>query len=366
MSSKANAKQFKQKRRAKLKEAAKIPGSTTGLIQEANGPFQGQEMTAEQPPDKPKSVKTASEANSSSSSSDDSESDQVDVTSDAEYDEVPPRNAVQTAVDEITKEFHVVLNSDQMKRKKQLDEADRRAKEAEKQAVETVENSEVSQNKPDEIETAEKVVEVHQNKPEVAEKETVKKPKFEVVIVGTLKDMPTDEIAQNAEAIAARRIFKRIDGQRQPTTAVVLTYNEQPPEVVFVYEERFRTRDYIRPTLRCYNCQGWNHRQQGCRKPARCARCGESHKTKECKMEDETKAKCANCSGNHSAASPSCSKFQQVKQAWKTVAEEKLSYAEAIRKAIGANSVKSGSAESRSRQRDADRQTVDARTRGPH
>jgi len=39
--------------------------------------------------------------------------------------------------------------------------------------------------------------------------------KFEVVIVSTLKYTPTDEIAQNAEAIAARRIFKRIDGQRQ-------------------------------------------------------------------------------------------------------------------------------------------------------
>ena len=198
----------------------------------------------------------------------------------------------------------------------------------------TAEYSEVNQKKPDEVETAQKTDEVIQNKTDEAKKVEIKKPKFEVVIVGTMRFMPTEEIAQNAEAITARRIYKRINGQLQPTTAVVLTFEEHPPAFVFVYEERFRTRDYIRPTMRCYNCQGWNHRQQGCRKPVRCARCGEGHKTGDCKMKDEKKVKCANCSGNHSAASPSCIKFQQVKMAWKTVAEDKLSYAEAIKKPL--------------------------------
>ena len=71
-------------------------------------------------------------------------------------------------------------------------------------------------------------------------------------------------------------------------------------------------------------------------------------------MNDDSKIKCANCSGNHSSASPSCSKYEQVKQAWITVAEETLSYAEAIRKVMGAKPLKASSAEIGSRKLDAD------------
>ena len=45
--------------------------------------------------------------------------------------------------------------------------------------------------------------------------------------------------------------------------------------------------------------------------------------------------KCANCKGEHAAASPRCPKYIQVKEAWKTVALDKLTYAEAMRKVTG-------------------------------
>src|SRR5208282_3447884 len=54
--------------------------------------------------------------------------------------------------------------------------------------------------------------------------------------------------------------------------------------------------------------------------------------TADCKTRDDNRIKCANCQGPHSSASPECPKYKAVKQAWKMVAEEKLSYAEAIRK----------------------------------
>ena len=139
-------------------------------------------------------------------------------------------------------------------------------------------------------------------------------------------------VADVTGAVSARRLVKRVDEKIQPTTAVVLTFEEQPPAHVFIFEERFPTRDYIRPTTRCFNCQGWNHRQQGCRRPARCAQCGEQHKTSECKKGLENKPKCANCKGDHSAASPQCPKYLQVREAWKVVANEKINYAEGLKK----------------------------------
>jgi hypothetical protein len=48
-------------------------------------------------------------------------------------------------------------------------------------------------------------------------------------------------------------------------------------------------------------------------------------------MMDNSKLKCANCGGNHSAAAPNCRKFQEVKEAWKIVANEGRSYAKAIK-----------------------------------
>ena len=160
---------------------------------------------------------------------------------------------------------------------------------------------------------AEKVVEVQEKSQVETVTKTISKQKFEVVIVGTMRFMPADEIADNAKAVSARRLFKRVDGERQPTTAVVLTYEEEPPAHVYIFEERFTTRDYVRPTTRCFHCQGWNHRQQGCKRQAKCAQCGGQHKTSQCKKGPEVKPKCANCKGDHSAASPLCPKYLQVR-----------------------------------------------------
>ena len=125
---------------------------------------------------------------------------------------------------------------------------------------------------------AETVVEVQEESQVETVTKTISKQKFEVVIVGTMRFMPADEIADNAKAVSARRLFKRVDGERQPTTAVVLTYEEEPPAHVYIFEERFTTRDYVRPTTRCFHCQGWNHRQQGCKRQAKCVNAAGSTK----------------------------------------------------------------------------------------
>ena len=159
----------------------------------------------------------------------------------------------------------------------------------------------------------------------------IRQPKFEVVVVGVMRYMPISEIKDEAGAVEARRIMRRIEGKLEPTTAIVLTYDKQPPVLVNIHYESFRTRTYIHQTARCFNCQGWNHRQAGCKKPARCARCGEQHKTAQCQMKDSKNIKCANCGEGHSSAAPICRKYKEVKEAWRLVALESRSYADAIK-----------------------------------
>ena len=53
----------------------------------------------------------------------------------------------------------------------------------------------------------------------------------EVVIVGTLRFMLLPyEIAEETNAVSARRICRRVKGKPEPTTAVVLTFDIDPPQ----------------------------------------------------------------------------------------------------------------------------------------
>jgi len=264
----------KTKRKAKLSNSS--PASTA--MHEAKGPSQGQSV-------KSTAVQLETQ-NRASSTSEDSESDDVDVQSSGDVAKV------------------VAPASDMQNAKKGY-----------------TDSSSEEEDEP--------VVRKTRSRP--TPKVEVRKPIYEVVVVGVVRFMPIKEIQEDAEAIAARRITRRVNGQLEPTTAVVPTYDKPPPVFINIHYECYKTRDYIRQTARCFNCQGWNHRQAGCRKPARCARCGENHKTAVCKMSDESKLKCANCGENHSAAAPICRKYIEVKNAWKLVATEGRPYAEAIR-----------------------------------
>ena len=251
-------KKTKSRRSAKLLNSS--PASTA--MHEAKGPSQGQSV-------KSTAVQLETQ-NRASSTSEDSESDDVDVQSSGDVAKV------------------VAPASDMQNAKKGY-----------------TDSSSEEEDEP--------VVRKTRSRP--TPKVEVRKPIYEVVVVGVVRFMPIKEIQEDAEAIAARRITRRVNGQLEPTTAVVLTYDKPPPVFINIHYECYKTRDYIRQTSRCFNCQGWNHRQAGCRKPARCARCGENHKTAVCKMSDESKLKCANCGENHSAAAPICRKYIEVKNA---------------------------------------------------
>src|SRR5208282_2792515 len=122
----------------------------------------------------------------------------------------------------------------------------------------------------------------------------------EVVITGVPAEVAVDDITKETGASRAKRLQKRVDGNLQQTSTVVLTYNKDPPTFTYINQQRFRPRPYVRPAIRCYRCQGWNHRQGGCRNRIRCARCGDEHATAQCKLTPDEQLRCANCKGDHS------------------------------------------------------------------
>uniref|UniRef100_A0A2H8TD95 Nucleic-acid-binding protein from transposon X-element n=1 Tax=Melanaphis sacchari TaxID=742174 RepID=A0A2H8TD95_9HEMI len=59
----------------------------------------------------------------------------------------------------------------------------------------------------------------------------------------------------------------------------------------------------------CHKCQSYGHTQNYCHHIARCVKCGANHHTKECSKDRNSPAKCALCSGNHTANSRGCPAF---------------------------------------------------------
>lgn len=58
----------------------------------------------------------------------------------------------------------------------------------------------------------------------------------------------------------------------------------------------------------CYNCQRFNHSSEICKLSPVCVKCSGSHRPSECKIENRSQIKCANCQGNHTANFGGCPK----------------------------------------------------------
>ena len=69
--------------------------------------------------------------------------------------------------------------------------------------------------------------------------------------------------------------------------------------------ERYMRQGQIR---QCFNCQGYGHEANVCKKKPRCGKCAENHATKECNRE---KLRCAHCSEEHAAWHRECPRRQR-------------------------------------------------------
>ena len=152
------------------------------------------------------------------------------------------------------------------------------------------------------------------------------------IIFGVSSELSEDEIRDEVGAVNARRLTKFVDGARQPTESVVLTFDDvELPDAVCIGFLRRKVKQYVPLPMRCNKCQSFGHRADHCKHQAKCVRCGQSHSFESCPVKDDVaQAMCANCKGNHSAAFRGCPKYQQVSETLKVAAVNKISYRDAL------------------------------------
>lgn len=64
----------------------------------------------------------------------------------------------------------------------------------------------------------------------------------------------------------------------------------------------------------CHNCQLYGHTKNGCHHKPRCVKCGENHLTEDCSKDCNSPAKCALCSGDHTANFKGCPVYKAASQ----------------------------------------------------
>jgi hypothetical protein len=64
--------------------------------------------------------------------------------------------------------------------------------------------------------------------------------------------------------------------------------------------------------VQCTRCQEYGHTRKYCTKPFNCVKCGGPHDTQSCRKSRDTPAKCALCSGNHTANYKGCTVYRDL------------------------------------------------------
>ena len=167
------------------------------------------------------------------------------------------------------------------------------------------------------------------------------------VIYGISNDISETDLLDclsQYEVIQVKRLMKSshaADGKRIsiPSSCVLLTFKVDPesvsdntvPEHVTVGYQCFPVKPYVPTPMRCFNCQRFGHTARTCRGKVRCATCGEMHE-REAGTQCDREKKCANCGGPHSAAYRGCPKFKDQKAALQLKIQNRISYADAVKK----------------------------------
>lgn len=157
---------------------------------------------------------------------------------------------------------------------------------------------------------------------------------YRVVIRNVNIEIEERDIVIATGAVNARRITTKPDslGYRPKTRVVVLTFEEQPPQTVYIGYVKYPTEVYRDKPMRCNKCQLFCHTTGTCRNSATtCSYCGQNHEYTNCPSRSANQPpKCRNCSGQHSAASPECPIYLNVQNALDLRTRAGLTYRQAL------------------------------------
>lgn len=170
-------------------------------------------------------------------------------------------------------------------------------------------------------------------------------PTFNVTRMGLVRGVPAEwspeEIVNNISVpigcgpiLKVRRLnFKTvIEGSVvwKPTQSIVITFDGQVlPKRIFMCYNALPVDLYIFPTIQCFHCCRYGHTKVQCRSKPRCFKCGQNHTGDTCNRDKDPS--CCMCSGYHFATSKSCPEFSRQKQIKTYMAQNSVSYAEALK-----------------------------------
>ena len=151
------------------------------------------------------------------------------------------------------------------------------------------------------------------------------------VVYGVFAGLLQKEILENVKGGQVTEVLRfgpRTGADGDPP--VLLTFTDSVlPQSVFLGSMAYQVREYIRPPLRCYNCEQFGHVAGFCRGKRKCAKCSGDHVIQNCEAEAP---KCPNCGGDHAAAFCGCMHSVQARRVQAVRENDKVSYAEAVQR----------------------------------
>ena len=137
---------------------------------------------------------------------------------------------------------------------------------------------------------------------------------FELIIHGNFAELDDNDILSDSSASRLMRLG-RSDLTRASTNSLVLTFLDQPPEVVTIGFKAYKDKAFYRKPTRCNKCQMFGHPSKVCKKTTHCPLCSQNHTYAECNTNrvdnrlDGANLKCISYQGPHSSAYRNCPKF---------------------------------------------------------
>lgn len=131
-------------------------------------------------------------------------------------------------------------------------------------------------------------------------------------VVGEFEGIPVGEdliklkqSIRGGHVESLKRLIRTVEGPRVESMSVLVEFRgPNRPERILIGCTGYPVRPYVRPPLRCYECQRYSHVAAVCKGSQGCSRCGGDHKFDEC--ENVGVKKCCNSGGEHAVTFSGC------------------------------------------------------------
>ena len=138
----------------------------------------------------------------------------------------------------------------------------------------------------------------------------IKQQKQKVVIRGVRPHITEEELKTAVETsikaeVEIHRFCSKSSGRPFPIISIltdVTSASSLLNQGIYIFGKHYNVVRYLKPVIRCHNCQLYGHISKFCTNSTVCTNCGDS----DCSSNCTKPSKCHNCSGNHPANSNLC------------------------------------------------------------